>query len=181
MKSKLFTDLVRCDPGTRVIGQEARQARARKSYLRGSLGDFPRAADEMVQYDRNGGRIARVFRTDANATITDRHTIGPKRWSSREAYLDSDGLSKPTECNSAILMLRASFPGGDHNPARPMNEPDRALGLVPMLPAGPADAVRVNIAFRQQPGVVEIEALANLLGRQGLFFVCTRHCEVEYR
>ena len=163
-----------------MIGQEAGQAGSRNSNGLSRLGDFPGAARELVQNQPEGRRITGVLRVHTQSPIANRHAIGPyRRRSRRHAEIHCDRFSQPAERRSTILMLRASFPGGYDDAAGPMDQPDCGLGLIPVLSPGSANPMSMNFAFGQKPGVVEIESPADLVGRQELFFVCVRHCEVK--
>jgi hypothetical protein len=63
-------------------------------------------------------------------------------------------------------VLGAGFAGGDDQSAYAMNETNRSFDLIAVLAPGTARAMRMNLALRQEAGVVEVQPRAQL-GRFG--------------
>ena len=154
---------VRLTPGLRIQLQKAQQVSGRRLNALRRLADLPRTLR---------GRRGRPLRPASNAgpwPMEDEACRPPREWPPRLppratfASADAPSGSRSLSMNACrsrrrrfrlVLVLRPAFLRDGHQSRCNVPQPHRGTRLVSLLPAGPAGAIRIDLALRKQLRIV---------------------------
>ena len=122
---------------------------------------LPRSRIQQIEHQCRGARVVLVVGRDRQPTEL-HHLPEPRRRLpaarvDRMPELHRQAELEPSECPGLVLRLGAGFAREDDGPRRPVRQADAVAGLVPLLPARPGAAERVEPAVREQRRVRQVQ------------------------